>query len=87
MIEIKKLSKSQKGYLLGIREKHNNAFQVEINQAINCVIEELGLAEDIKAGASVRFTSDYSTATITKARPETAEKSGPKLSIPGKLKK
>jgi hypothetical protein len=84
MNEVKRLTKSQRGYLLGIREKHNQAFQTEINQAVNSVIEELGLGEDLRAGAKVQFATDYSMVTITKAGPPPAM---PKPKVPGKIKK
>jgi hypothetical protein len=87
MNEVKKLTKSQRGYLLGIREKHNQAFQAEINRAVNGVIEELGLGEDLKSGAKVQFATDYSMVTITKAEPTPAPKKQPVAKVPGKLKK
>lgn len=85
MNEVKTLTKSQRGYLWAIRQKHNAAFEAEINQAVNGVIEELGFSEELKSGkVQVQLANDYSAMTIVQAPPAAPQ---PKPRIPGKLKK
>ena len=81
MIETKKLTKSQQGFLAAIRLKHNSAFQQEINRATVDVIEELGLSDLVKTkGATLQLAADYSAITVIKP-------DAPKAKIPSTRKK
>jgi len=84
---VKKLTKSQQGFLASIRQRHNESFNAEINRAAADVFEEMGLTEELKSGqVQLQLASDYSVVTIV--RPETPPAPpAPKPKIPTKLKK
>jgi len=82
MSEVRKLTKSQQGYLRAIRQKHNAAFEAEMQTATTDIIEELGLGEELKAeGSKIQLAADYSAVTIVK-KPVM-----PLPKIPSKIKK
>lgn len=82
MSEVKKLTKSQQGYLKAIRQKHNAAFEAELQRATTDIIDELGLSEELKADkATIQISADYSTVTIIR------KSAMPLPKIPTKIKK
>jgi len=88
MNEVKKLTKSQQGFLASIRQRHNEAFNAEFNRAAGDVFEEMGLTEELKSGrVQLQLAKDYSVVTIVRPEKPPVPPVEPKAKIPTKIKK
>ena len=50
MEQTQKLTKSQAGFLRSIKTRHDEALKTEMSAALLDIIEEVGLADDVRAG-------------------------------------
>jgi len=83
MNEVKELSKSQRGFLTAIRQKHSMAFESELNMAMRDIAEELGFGDQVKAGkVNFQLAGDYSRVTIIPAPAPPAPPAPPKNVTP-----
>jgi len=60
------LSKVERGFLLGIQQKHQMAMSFELNTAVNDLLETLGLKAEADAGLiTINVSPDYKSLTWT----------------------